>query len=116
MGYYSGNGETTGGGSDITIFATYIAWGTPHTIYQRRNSATTRKNGVSLATAQGTEGNISMSDHEFQPGYADRYLAVLSKGTKSTVTYSQISGSNLYELDVTTDNYAVKKDSGSWQT
>ena len=116
MGYYSGNGETTSGGSEILNFARYVAWGQVHNIYQRRTSATVRKNGVSLSTAQGVEGSHNMSDCQFASGQADAYLAIASKGTKSSTSYSQITGSNLYELNVTTDTYAIKKDSGGWQT
>ena len=116
MGYYSGDGVTTGGASEVTAFAYYKVWGSTHTIYQRRTSATVRKSGVSKTTAQAAEGTVSLSDHQFASGQADAYLALQSKGSKTSCTYSQIGDSNLYELNTTTEAFAVKKDSGSWQT
>ena len=116
MGYYTGSGVTTGGSSEVTVFAYYWAWGASHTIYQRRTSETVRKSGVDKATAKANEGTISMSDHQFDQGQADYYYASQCKGSKTAHTYTQISDSNLYELNTTAETFAVKKDSGSWQT
>ena len=116
MGYYSGSGVTSGGASEVNVFAYYMAWGAMHTIYQRRTSETVRKSGVALSTAKGSEGVVNMSDHQFASGQADAYLALQSKGSKTSHSYSQIANSNLYELNSTTETFAVKKDSGGWQT
>ena len=47
MGYYTGNGEITGGGSTISVYENFIWYGA-HNVYQRRTATNTRRAGVSL--------------------------------------------------------------------
>lgn len=115
MGYYTGSGVVSGGGSNVSVF--WTGWGaypdtSMHTVYQRVESSTNTRNGVSLETAQGEHGDANMQSHSFNGGLP----IPAAKGTRSSVQYSQINGSNLYALSVTTETVAVKLDNGSWNS
>lgn len=112
MGYYTGDGETTGGGSNVSLYEHFIWYGA-HNIYQRTTSTSTRKSGVSLAVAQAEQGDINMQTHQFVYGSAWHW-SQNCKGTKTTVSYSQIGGSNLYELSITNETIQAKLDNGGW--
>ncbi len=104
MGYYSGNGETTGGGSTTRPFQQYI-WNGHHTAYQTDKTVVTRKAGVSLSTAQNTSSSCSLSLGTFSYG-SSTYYAPGINGSQTDVNYSQINGSNLYELTVTAHTFS----------
>lgn len=115
MGYYTGDGTTSGGGSSVSVF--WTGWGaypdtSMHTVYQRTESSTNVKNGVSLETAQEAHGDSDMQSHSFDGGLP----IPAAKGSRSSAQYSQINGSNLYALSVTTETVAVKLDNGSWNS
>lgn len=112
MGYYNGNGETTGGGSSVSLYEHFIWYGA-HNVYQRTTSTTTRKSGVSLATAKAEQGDLNMQTHQFTFG-ASWHWSPNCKGTKKQVSYSQIGGSNLYELSITNETIQAKLDNGGW--
>lgn len=112
MGYYSGNGVTTNGGSSVSIYEHFIFYG-GHNVYQRTGSKTTRKSGVSLATAEAEKGDINMQNYQFNWGAAWHWTPNC-KGTKKQVSYSQIGGSNLYELSITNETIQAKLDNGDW--
>ena len=99
MGYYTGNGVVTGGGSTVSLRSTGPAVGGAYYSYQRTHSTMTTKNGVSLATAQAEKGEINLNFWEW-PGHA---IEPACRGTTKSVSYQQINGSNLYSL-VITDN------------
>lgn len=116
MGYYSGQGETTGGGSTVSLYE-HFAFGGAHNVYQRTTSYTNRKAGVSLATAQAAQGDCNMQTHQFAwsiTGGTAKHWSPNCKGSKSSVSYSQINGSNLYELVTETETIQAKLDNGVW--
>ena len=112
MGYYTGSGEITGGGSAVAPFHTYL-WNGFHTVYQKIDSTVTLKNGVDLSDAQAEKGECSLSSHRFTIG-SDYFNAFNCKGTKKSVSFSQINGSNLYALQITNETLYAKIDDGSW--
>ena len=114
MGYYTGTGVTSGGGSTVAAFESRI-WDGYHTAFQKKTTVVNRKPGVSLATAQAAEGSVNMSHHTFGSGFLTRTY-FNCKGTQVNVSYSQIGESNLYELTTTTDTIQVKEDNGAWQS
>lgn len=114
MGYYTGSGEVTGGGSSVSLYEHFIWYGA-HNVYQRTTSKTTRRCGVSLATAEAEHGDLNMQTYQFNWG-GNWHWSPNCKGTKKQVSYSQIGGSNLYELSVTNETIAAKLDSGGWIT
>ena len=116
MGYYSGSGETTGGGSVVTLRSTGPAVGGAYYIFQRTTTTVTQKNGVRLTTAQDESGDMSLNYWQW-PGGA---VEAACRGTKKSVSYSQINGSNLYALQITNETIEVRGkqrtyDSG-WQS
>ena len=56
MGYYTGNGVVTGGGSTVSLRSFGPSVGGAYYTYNRTNSTVVAKNGVSLATAQAARG------------------------------------------------------------
>ena len=112
MGYYTGNGETTGGGSSVSLYEHFIWYGA-HNVYQRTKSTTTRKSGVSLETAKNESGDINMQTFQFNWG-GNWHWSPNCRGTKKQVSYSQIGGSNLYELSITNETIQAKLDGGGW--
>ncbi|MBR4651816.1 MAG: hypothetical protein IKO72_00515 [Kiritimatiellae bacterium] len=114
MGYYTGSGKVTAGGESISVFQRYI-WNGTHVCYQRKASTSTRKSGVSLSTAQNEQSSLSVEDITFYIGSA-WYSAPGAKGREKSVSYSQIDGSNLYELNIEETVTSAKLDNGAWQT
>ncbi len=112
MGYYTGAGETTGGGEAVTNFMRHVFNGL-HIVHQKKTTVVNRKAGVSLAAAQSAGGSCTLTDHTFWIGSA-WYAAPSCKGTVVGTQYSQINGSNLYELTTTTDVYQANIDSSAW--
>ena len=113
MGYYTGNGVTTSGGSSVSPFETRIWYGV-HTCYQRKTTTVNRRAGVSLSTAQAAKGSSDLKEHTFGSGNTRTYFNC--KGTVVNVSYSQIGDSNLYELVTTTDQLEAREDNGGWQS
>lgn len=112
MGAYTGSGIVSGGGSSTNVFQTMIWYGF-HTCYQRKTTTNTVYPGVTLARAQQEESSISMSELYIVSGMVTR-LYPNARGTQKTANYTQIGGSNLYELSVTNDSIAAKEDNGGW--
>ena len=112
MGYYSGNGETSSGGSAVSLRSSGPAVGGAYYTYQRTTTVVTQKNGVSLATAQGESGDMNLNYWQW-PGGA---VEAASRGTKKSVAYSQINGSNLYALTITNETIQVRGKQGSYDS
>ena len=112
MGYYTGSGETTGGAANVSLYESFIWYGA-HNVYQRTVSTTTRKSGVSLAVAQAETGDINMASYQFTWS-GNYHWSNNCKGTRRQVSYSQIGGSNLYELSITNETIQARLDGGSW--
>ena len=113
MGHYTGNGVVTGGGHNVRVFGSLVYNGV-HMVYQRTISTETVRSGVSLATAQAESSSLSLSSHIFS--WANLYPWVGCKGSQKDVSYSQIAGSNLYELRISEKSLAVSDDGSSWNT
>lgn len=112
MGYYTGNGVTSGGGSTVSLRSTGPAFGGAFYVYQRTRTTTTAKNGVSLATAQAEEGEISMNYWQWPAGMVEPGC----RGTMKSVAYSQINGSNLYALQITNQTIQVRGKQASYDS
>lgn len=109
MGYYTGNGVITGGGESTRTLKSFYEWGA-FAVRQKCVSETLHKAGVSLAVAQGTHA----TDNLTAVGGGSGTLAWIifdAEGTRTTVSYAQIGESNLYELDVTTEQLSAWKSS-----
>lgn len=104
MGYYSGSGETSGGGSNVSLRSTGPSSDGAYYTYQRTTTTVTQKNGVSLATAQGETGDMNMNYWQWPGGVVEPSC----RGTKKSVAYSQINGSNLYALTITNETIQVR--------
>lgn len=112
MGYYTGSGVVTGGGSAVSVHEQFI-WFGAHNIYQLATSVVTVRNGVSLATAQSERGSCDMSPHRFTWGSNFKW-SMNCKGTSRSVSYTQLGGSNLYALTVTDSTMQAKLDDQGW--
>lgn len=112
MGYYTGDGETTSGGSVVTLRSSGPSTAGAYYAYQRTNSTVTQKNGVSLATAQAEKGDMNLNFWKW-PGGA---VEPASRGTKRSVSYQQINGSNLYALTITDETIQVRGKVGTYDS
>ena len=112
MGYYKGTGVVTGGGSSTSLRSSGPAIGGAYYTYQRTNSTVTTRNGVSLATAQAELGDMSMNWWQWPGGNIEPSC----RGTRRSVSYSQINGSNLYALTVTDEKVQVRGKQGSYDS
>lgn len=117
MGYYSGNGVVTGGGSVTNLRSTGPSVGGAYYTYNRTNSTVTARNGVSLAVAQAERASMEMSFYTYPVGSPVAGLVEPScKGSRSSVAYSQISNSNLYSLTVTSEEVQFRGKVGTWDS
>lgn len=112
MGYYNGNGVTSGGGSTASLTRTGPAIGGAYYVYQRVRSTVTRKSGVSLSTAQGESGDVNLGYWQWPGGLIEPGC----KGTRKQVSYSQIGDSNLYDLTITNETVQVRGKQGSYDS
>lgn len=112
MGYYTGSGSTSGGGSSVSLRSSGPAIGGAYYIYQRTVSETTTRNGVSLATAQAEQSDMNLNYWQW-PGGA---IEPSCRGTRKSVSYSQINGSNLYALQVTNETIQVRGKQGTYDS
>lgn len=112
MGYYTGNGVVTSGGSTVSLRSTGPAVGGAYYVYQRTNTKTTSKNGVSLDTAKAESGDINMTYWQWPGGMVEPGC----RGTMKSVSYSQINGSNLYALSIVDQTIQVRGKQGSYDS
>lgn len=112
MGYYTGSGSTSGGGSSVSLRSSGPAVGGAYYTYQRTTSETNTRNGVSLATAQAEKSDMNLNYWQW-PGGA---IEPACRGTRKSVSYSQINGSNLYSLQVTNETIQVRGKQGSYDS
>lgn len=113
MGYYTGDGVVVGGSDTISQFERYV-WGGAHTVFQRCVETVTKRSGVSLATAQNETSSMNLSNAIFWNNSLN-WTSFNCKGTTKDVAYSQIAGSNLYELTITERTLTARNDNGGWQ-
>ena len=111
MGYYKGNGVTSGGGNTIQSLGVLVFNGV-HNVWQRVVSKTTKKSGVSLDDAKAEQSTVDLAHHIFS--WANLYPWTQAKGTRKNVTYSQIGDSNLYELNITEEALSCSDNGTTW--
>ena len=122
MGYYSGNGVVTGG-SKTTQNGGFSL---PHSGYARIiTTATTvvkKYNGVSLSTAQSkTPSNDIKGGYAYESAwsssggilYYNDIIVPNYAGDRVDYTYTQINGSNLYELTEASTNLSSSVTTGA---
>ena len=112
MGYYTGSGVTSGGGSTISLRENGPAVGGAFYLYQRTTTSVTTRNGVSLATAQAESGDMNLNFWQW-PGGA---VSPACRGTRRSVAYSQINGSNLYALVITDETIQCRGKQGDYDS
>ena len=104
MGYYTGNGTTTNGGSTVSLRSSGPAVGGAYYTYQRTTTTVNVKNGVSLATAQAAAGDMNLNFWVWPGGLTEPAC----RGTRSSTSSTQIDGSNLYALTTTSETIQVR--------
>lgn len=112
MGYYTGSGVVTGGGSTTSLRSTGPAYGGAYYTYQRKKPTVVTKNGVSLATAQSANGDINLNYWTWPGGVVE----AACRGTQTEVSYSQVADSNLYILQTTTTTVQVRGKQGTYDS
>lgn len=105
MGYYTGNGVTASGGESSRTLKSFYEWGA-FAIRQRCVSSTTKMSGVSLDRAKSYHSNESLTAVAGGSGSL-AWIIFDAEGTRTTVSYNQISESNLYDVNVTTETYTA---------
>lgn len=112
MGYYQGNGVTSGGGESTSLTRTGPSPSGAYYLYQRIKSTVTTKNGVDLATAQAQRGDMSMNYWTWPGGLVEPGC----RGTKTSAQYAQIGDSNLYTLAITNEVIQVRGKVGTYDS
>lgn len=112
MGYYVGDGQVVNGGSSVSLRSTGPDVGGAYYTYQRTNTVTTVKNGVSLATAQDEEGDMDLNYWQWPGGVYEPSC----RGAKKSATYSQINGSNLYALQIVSEGIQFRGKQGNYDS
>ena len=109
MGYYTGSGEVSSGGESGRTLKSFYEWG-GFAIRQKCVTKTTAYHGVSLATAQQYHSSDALTA---VGGGSDSLAWVIfdAEGKRTVVSYSQIDGSNLYDLEVTEETFSAWKSS-----
>lgn len=104
MGYYTGSGVIVGGGETNNVLRSFMILGGGSFQVRQENVFSTKKfSGVSLETAQNSHESGSFSPIYGGSG-AYAWICFDASGTRVTPSYSRIGDSNLYELNVTTEN------------
>lgn len=111
MGYYTGNGVETGGGSSTRTLKSFFEWGA-HAVRQTSTVVTVKKSGVSLETAKATRAIDNLTNVSGGSGSL-AWIIYDAEGTKTTASYSQIGDSNLYDLVVTTETLQARLSSNN---
>lgn len=105
MGYYNGSGMVSNGGETTRTLKSFYEWGA-FAIRQKSVYSTNTKPGVALATAQAAHASDNLTAVSGGSGNL-AWIIFDAEGTRTTVNYMQISGSNLYELNVTTETLSA---------
>ena len=112
MGYYTGSGTTTNGGSTVSLRSSGPAVGGAYYTYQRTKTTVNVKNGVSLKTAQAAAGDMNLNYWQWPGGLVEPAC----RGTRSSTAYAQIDGSNLYALTTTIETIQVRGKQGTYDS
>ena len=114
MGYYTGNGVTSGGNDRISIAQTFLIGATVN-LFRRDIITVNVKSGVSLQTAQAVESSITTANGDLHWGVYT--IPVPNRnGTIVSPSYSKIGDSNLYELTTETDVFHHKLNNSNWDS
>lgn len=113
MGYYTGNGVTSGGGNTIQSLGVLVFNGV-HNVWQRIVSVNTKKSGVSEATAKAEQSSVNLTHHIFS--WANLYPWTQAKGSRKNASYSQIGDSHLYELNITNETLSCSDNGSTWNS
>ena len=106
MGYYSGNWHTTGGSKAITQQDSVTSGGT--LVRERLTKRETLvKNGVSKSTAQGVTSSCDSVCGDLTCG-SYFWPTPNAAGRIINYSYSQIDGSNLYQLVQDKEEYQMR--------
>lgn len=106
MGYYNGSGVKSAGGAVHNILRQMVDSDGMYTLRQTVTTETLRRSGVSLAVAQAAVPTQNL--HGVYGGYGNLAWCVGDcVGTKTSVAYSQIGDSSLYDLTITTETMTV---------
>ena len=111
MGYYTGGGVVAGGGETTSTLKSFY-WYQAYSVRQKCVSATVRKAGVSLATAQASHESCNLTPVGGGSGTM-AWIIYDAEGTRKKVSYSQIGDSNLYELEETTETLTASLAGGT---
>ena len=112
MGYYTGNGTTTNGGSVVSLRSSGPAYGGAYYTNQRTTTTVTVKNGVSLETSQAAAGDMGLKYWQWPGGAVEPSC----RGSRSSTSYTQIDGSNLYALTITSETIQVRGKQGTYDS
>lgn len=112
MGYYTGNGTTTNGGSVVSLRSSGPAVGGAYYTYQRTTTTVNVKNGVSLEMAQAAAGDMNLTYWQWPGGGVEPAC----RGTRSATAYTQIDSSNLYALTTTNETIQVRGKQGKYDS
>lgn len=102
MGYAAGSEVITSGGESTRTLKSFYEWGA-FAIRQKSVVTTKKYTGVSLATCQSYHASDNLTAINGGSGSL-AWIIFDAEGTKTTVSYSQIGDSNLYDLTITTEN------------
>ena len=112
MGYYTGSGQTASGGETVNLRETGPDIGGAYYVYQRTRAIVTQKLGVSLSTAKAERGDMNLTYYQWPGGM----VTPACRGTRKSVAYSQINGSNLYALNITDETIEVRGKQGTFDS
>lgn len=101
MGYAAAKSVIQSGGESTRLLKSFTeggVWG----VRQKSVATTTHMSGVSLATCQSYHASDSLTSVGGGSGQYE-WVVVDAEGTRTTVQYSQIGDSNLYDLNITTE-------------
>ena len=105
MGYYTGSGVTVGGGRSTRTLKSFYEWG-EYNVRQKCISETKRFSGVSESYAKSQDCTDNLT--AVCGGSGDlAWIIFDAEGTRTVVSYSRISDSNLFELTVTTETLSA---------
>ena len=111
MGYYQGSGVVKGGGESTRALKSFYEWGS-FAVRQKSVTSSVTSPGVSLSTAQNAHASDNLSAVSGGSGSL-AWIIFDAEGTRTTVAYSQIADSNLYELTTTTETLSAWMSSSS---
>ena len=116
MGYYTGSGVVTGGSKTIRPIKN-LWWYGSHALLQKSEVQIKKYPGLPLTASSGTSVASLSASSNLLPvtdgSGSAAWVLYDVRGTRTSVSYSQISDSNLFEVVVTDEDLKVKYASGT---